>query len=229
MTNSKIKVEKYIEHTLLKPDITHSQLIKLFDEAREHNFLGVCINPLYVKEAKDYLKDTEVKVVTVIGFPLGASKTEVKQFETQQAIKDGADEIDMVIDIAALKDKNYQKAQDDVAGVVKACNGTPLKVILETDLLTKDEIEQACHICVKAGAQFVKTSTGFVKGGIGAKPEDVKLMHDIVAPHGLLVKASGGVKDINAALKVIEAGASRIGTSSGVAIVEGVVNEQSGY
>lgn len=229
MTNSSVKLEKYIEHTLLKPDIKKSQLIKLFDEAREHNFLGVCINPLYVKEAKEYLKNTDVKVVTVIGFPLGANATAVKQFETQQAIKDGADEIDMVIDVAALKDKDFQKAQDDVAGVVKACNGTPLKVILETDLLTKEEIAEACHICVRAGAQFVKTSTGFVKGGVGAKPEDVKLMHEIVAPHGLLVKASGGVKDRNSALKVVEAGASRIGTSSGVAIVEGAVDEKSGY
>jgi deoxyribose-phosphate aldolase len=214
-------IEKYIEHTLLRPDVKEEQLIKLFDEAKENNFLGVCINPMFVKKAKEYLKNTPVKIVTVVGFPLGASISEVKAFETKKAVEDGADEIDMVININAIKDRDFDTAQKDVESVVNAAHGKPVKVILETDLLTKEEIIEACNICVKAKAQFVKTSTGFVKGGIGATAENVKLMHDTVSTYGLLVKASGGVKTRENAIKMIEAGASRIGTSSGVEIVEG--------
>ncbi len=220
------QIEKHIEHTLLVPNITKDQLIKLFDEAKENNFLGVCINPMYVKMAKEYLKGSDVKVVTVVGFPLGANLTEVTQFETRKAVEDGADEIDMVIDIAAMKDKDYDRVEKDIAGVVEAAQGKPLKVIFETDLLTKEEIAKACELCVKAGAQFVKTSTGFVKGGVGAKVEDVKLMHELVSPHGLMVKASGGVKNREQALAVLEAGAERIGTSSGVEIVKGVESQK---
>ena len=212
-------LNKYIEHTLLKQDATKNDLIKLFEEARSHNFLGVCINPCYVKMAKEYLKETDVKVVTVIGFPLGANTTETKIFETIQAIKDGADEIDMVINDTKVKDNETDYIVEEIRLIKSACGGHNLKVILETDLLTKDEIKYACECAIKGGADFVKTSTGFVKGGVGAKVEDVKLMYETVSPYGLKVKASGGIRDKETAIKMIEAGAERLGTSSGVKIV----------
>ena len=213
-------LNRYIEHTLLKQDAQKSDFEKLFAEAKEHNFLGVCINPAYVKAAKDALKDTDVKVVTVIGFPLGANKSEVKAFETSCAVAEGADEVDMVINVTALKNKDYDYVREDIKAVKIAAKSSPLKVILETDLLSKDEIKKACEICIEAKADFVKTSTGFVKNGVGAKAEDVKLMYETVSPYGLQVKASGGIRDKQAALKMIEAGAVRLGTSSGVKIVE---------
>jgi len=216
-----VKLENYIEHTVLKPDVTTAELTKLFDEAREHNFLGVCINPQFVKLAKDSLQGTDVKVVTVIGFPLGANLTEVKMYESCKALEDGADELDMVIDLNAIKDKNYKRAEMDIAGVVKEAKSRKVKVILETDLLEKQEIIEACKVCISAGADFVKTSTGFVKNGVGATIENVKLMHETVSGSGLLVKASGGIRDREFALRLIEAGAARIGTSSGVKIVNG--------
>ena len=212
-------LNKYIEHTLLKQDATTEALNKLNEEAKEHNFRGVCINPAYVKSAKEALKDTEVKVVTVIGFPLGANKTEVKAFEASVAKADGADEIDMVINVTGMKDKNYNYVLEDIKAVKIACGDIPLKVILETDLLTKEEIKKACELAVEAGANFVKTSTGFVKNGLGAQVEDVKLMYDTVTPHGLKVKASGGIRDKETAEKMIQAGAYSLGTSSGVNIV----------
>lgn len=212
-------LNKYIEHTLLKQDATTEALNKLYEEAKEHNFRGVCINPAYVKTAKEALKDTEVKVVTVIGFPLGANKTEVKAFEASVAKADGADEIDMVINVTGMKDKNYNYVLEDIKAVKIACGDIPLKVILETDLLTKEEIKKACELAVEAGANFVKTSTGFVKNGLGAQVEDVKLMYDTVTPHGLKVKASGGIRDKETAEKMIQAGAYSLGTSSGVKIV----------
>lgn len=212
-------LNKYIEHTLLKQDATTEALNKLYEEAKEHNFRGVCINPAYVKSAKEALKDTEVKVVTVIGFPLGANKTEVKAFEASVAKADGADEIDMVINVTGMKDKNYNYVLKDIKAVKIACGDIPLKVILETDLLTKEEIKKACELAVEAGANFVKTSTGFVKNGLGAQVEDVKLMYDTVTPHGLKVKASGGIRDKETAEKMIQAGAYSLGTSSGVNIV----------
>lgn len=214
-----VDLNKYIEHTLLKQDAVKEDFEKLFAEAKEHNFLGVCINPAYVKMAKSALDDTDVKVVTVIGFPLGANKTEVKAFETSCAVADGADEVDMVINVSALKNKDYDYVREDIKAVKIAAKNSPLKVILETDLLTKDEIKKACELCIDAKADFVKTSTGFVKNGIGAKAEDVKLMYETVSPFGLKVKASGGIRDKEAALKMIESGASRLGTSSGVKIV----------
>lgn len=214
-------LNKYIEHTLLKQDAQKDDFEKIFLEAKENNFLGVCINPAYVKLAKTALKDTDVKVVTVIGFPLGANKTEVKAFETSSAIADGADEIDMVINVTALKNKDYDYVREDIKAVKIAAKNAPLKVILETDLLTKDEIKKACEICIEAKANFVKTSTGFVKNGVGAKVEDVKLMYETVSPAGLQVKASGGIRDRQAAINMIEAGATRLGTSSGVKIIKG--------
>lgn len=214
-------LNKHIEHTLLKQDAKKEDFEKLFDEAKKYNFLGVCINPAYVKFAKEALEGSEVKVVTVIGFPLGANKTEVKAFETSCAVADGADEVDMVLNVTALKDKDYEYVREDINAVKIAAKNSPLKVILETDLLTKDEIKKACELCVEAKADFVKTSTGFVKNGVGAKVEDVKLMYETVSPYGLKVKASGGIRDKEVALKMLEAGAERLGTSSGVKIVEG--------
>ena len=213
-------LNKYVEHTLLKQDAKKEDLIKLFNEAKEHKFLGVCINPCYVELAKDYLKGTDVKVVTVIGFPLGANTTETKIFETIQAVKDGADEIDMVINVTKVKDKETDFLVDEIKLIKSACGGHNLKVIIETDLLTKDEIVYACECAIKGGADFVKTSTGFVKNGVGAKAEDVKLMFDTVKQAGLQVKASGGIRDKEAAIAMIQAGAVRLGTSSGVKIVQ---------
>lgn len=210
---------EYIEHTLLKQDAKKDELKKLFDEAKNYNFKGVCVNPVNVAFAKDYLKDTDVKIVTVVGFPLGANVPCVKAFEAQQAVKDGADEIDMVINVSKLKDKDYDFVKEDIIAVKNACADKILKVILETDLLEKDEIKKACEICAQAKADFVKTSTGFVKNGEGAKAEDVKLMADTVKPCGLRVKASAGIRDKQKALDMIEAGADRLGTSSGAVIV----------
>jgi deoxyribose-phosphate aldolase len=214
-------LNKHIEHTLLKQDAKLEDFIKLFNEAKAHKFLGVCINPAYVKLAKENLKDNDVKVVTVIGFPLGANRSDVKAFETSKAVEDGADEIDMVINVTAIKNKDYDFVVNDIKAVKAACKDKPLKVILETDLLEKDEIKKACELCVEAKADLVKTSTGFVKGGVGAKAEDVKLMYETVSPYGLKVKASGGIRDKETAIKMIEAGAERLGTSSGVKIVAG--------
>lgn len=212
-------LNKHIEHTLLKQDAKLEDFIKLFEEAKEHKFLGVCINPAYVKLAKENLLGSDVKIVTVVGFPLGANRSDVKAFETSKAVEDGADEIDMVLNVSKLKDKDYDFIINDIKTVKTACKDKPLKVILETDLLSKEEIKKACELCIEAKADFVKTSTGFVKNGVGAKAEDVKLMFETVSPYGLKVKASGGIRDKEAALKMLEAGAERLGTSSGVKIV----------
>ena len=214
-----MNLNKYIEHTLLKQDATKAEITKLLDEAIQYNFLGVCVNPCNVKYAKEYLKNSNVKVVTVIGFPLGQNTKEVKILETIDAIKNGADEIDMVINVGLLKDKAYDAIVDEISAIKGACQGHNLKVILETDLLTQDEIKKACELCIEAKADLVKTSTGFVKNGVGAKAEDVALMFNTVKDAGMQVKASGGIRDKEAALKMIEAGAVRLGTSSGVKIV----------
>lgn len=212
-------LNKYVEHTLLKQDATKAELIKLFEEAKQYNFLGVCVNPCYVELAKENLKNSDVKIVTVIGFPLGANTTKTKVFETINAINDGADEIDMVINVTKLKDRENDYIVDEIKQIKHACQGHNLKVIIETDLLDKDEIKLACELCIKGGADFVKTSTGFVKNGVGAKVEDVKLMYDTVNFAGLQVKASGGIRDKEAAIAMIKAGAARLGTSSGIKIV----------
>lgn len=218
-------ISKYIEHTLLKQDATKDGLEKLFEEAIQNNFLGVCVNPCFVKDAKKFLKNSNVKIVTVIGFPLGANTPEVKAFETKKAIEDGADEIDMVINVSKLKDKDYDYVKNDIESVRHACPDNILKVILETDLLTKEEIKKACEICIDAKADLVKTSTGFVKNGVGAKVEDVELMYQTVSPFGLKVKASGGIRDSEKALALIKAGATRLGTSSGLKIAEEMRNK----
>ncbi|MBR1753879.1 deoxyribose-phosphate aldolase [bacterium] len=213
-------LNKYIEHTLLKQDADKVSLKKIFDEAKEHQFLGVCVNPCNVAYAYENLKGSGVKIVTVVGFPLGASRGEVKAYEAKLAIEDGADEIDMVINVGLMKDKDYDAVQKDIETVKAACGDKKLKVILETDLLTKDEIKKACELCVAAKADLVKTSTGFVKNGIGATVEDVKLMYETVKDYGLEVKASAGIRDKQKALDVINAGATRVGTSSGVEIIK---------
>lgn len=211
-----MNLNKYIDHTLLKPEATREAILKLIAEAKEYDFCSVCINPYWVKMAAEELKDTDVKVCTVIGFPLGANTTETKVFETKDAVENGADEVDMVINVGLLKLKEYELVKKDIEEVVKVANGKIVKVIIETCLLTKEEIVEVCTISKEAGADFVKTSTGFNSGG--ATVEDVKLMKDTVGE--MLVKASGGIRDLETALKMIEAGADRLGVSAGVEIMK---------
>jgi len=213
-------VAKFIDHTLLKPDATPDQIAQLCYEARTYGFASVCVNPTHVKLCSDLLKGTDVKVCTVIGFPLGASAPDVKAFETETALRDGATEIDMVINIGALKGRDYTLAARDIAGVVKLAHaaGALVKVIIETALLTDEEKVTACLLAKEAGADYVKTSTGFSGGG--ATVADVALMRRVVGPE-MGVKASGGVKDYADARSMVEAGATRIGASAGVKIVAG--------
>lgn len=211
-----MNLAKYIDHTNLKPEATPQDIDCLIDEAKTYHFASVCINPCYVGYAKKKLQDSDVKVCTVIGFPLGANTSAVKAFETAEAIRQGADEIDMVIAIGALKAGLYQEVQQDIEAVVKASQGHLVKVILETCLLSREEIVKACQLAMAAGAQFVKTSTGFNKHG--ATVEDVALMKATVGEK-MMVKASGGIRTLQDALQMIEAGASRLGTSSGVMLV----------
>ncbi|MCT4478447.1 deoxyribose-phosphate aldolase [Bacillus sp. BA3] len=209
-----------IDHTLLKADATKEQIKVLCEEAREYNFASVCVNPTWVKYASELLEGSEVKVCTVIGFPLGATTPETKAFETKDAISNGAHEVDMVINIGALKDKDDELVERDIRAVVAASTGKALsKVIIETSLLTDEEKVRACELAVKAGSDFVKTSTGFSTGG--ATVEDITLMRKTVGPD-IGVKASGGVRNTSDAQKVIEAGATRIGASAGVSIVKGL-------
>lgn len=208
---------KMIDHTVLKADTPLETIKRICDEAMEYGFASVCINPCHVAYCADYLKDSDVNVCTVIGFPLGANTSAVKVFETKDAIANGADEIDMVMNIGALKDKNYDLVRDDVKAVVEAANGTLVKVILETCLLTEDEIKKACELCVEAKADYVKTSTGFSTRG--ATIEDVRIMKEAV--HGKAkVKAAGGVRTPEDMVKIVAAGADRIGTSAGCSLVK---------
>lgn len=207
-----------IDHTILKPEATKDMVEILCKEAMDHKFAAVCVNPYYVKLCKEILKDSDVKVATVVGFPLGANTKEVKALETIDAIKNGADEIDMVINIGALKAKDYSVVKEDIEAVVESSKDKAIvKVIIETCLLTEEEKIKACELSMEAGAHFVKTSTGFSTGG--ATIEDVKLMKSIVGDN-LEVKASGGVRDLESAKRMIEAGATRLGTSSGVKIAK---------
>ena len=208
---------KMIDHTVLKADTPLETVKRICDEAMEYGFASVCINPCHVAYCADYLKDSDVNVCTVIGFPLGANTSAVKAFETKDAIANGADEIDMVMNIGALKDKNYDLVRDDVKAVVEAANGTLVKVILETCLLTEDEIKKACELCVEAKADYVKTSTGFSTRG--ATIEDVRIMKEAV--HGKAkVKAAVGVRTPEDMVKIVAAGADRIGTSAGCSLVK---------
>nr|WP_174269861.1 deoxyribose-phosphate aldolase [Bacillus methanolicus] len=212
-----------IDHTLLKADATKEQIRKLCEEAKEYKFASVCVNPGWVRFAGELLKGSGVNVVTVIGFPLGATTLETKVFEAKNAIENGAAEIDMVINIGALKSGDNDFVEKEIRAVVDAVKGKALtKVIIETCLLTDEEKVRACELAVKAGADYVKTSTGFSTGG--ATVEDVKLMRKTVGPD-IGVKASGGVRSAEDAKNMIEAGASRIGASSGVSIVKGLTSE----
>lgn len=220
-----MKLSKYIDHTLLKQNATEAQIRVLCDEAKEYDFMSVCINPGFVSLCNELLSGTDVKVCTVIGFPLGANTTEVKVYETKNALENGADEIDMVINVSALKDKKYDLIENEIRSIKDACGENILKVIIETCLLEDDEIVKVCELAVAAGADFVKTSTGFSTGG--ATFEAVKLMKDTVKNQAS-VKASGGVRSQEDMESMIEAGATRIGTSSGVALVKNEVS-QSDY
>lgn len=221
------KVANMIDHTVLKAVTTKEEVIKLCNEAREYGFFSVCINPTNIELAKKELEGSNVKVCTVIGFPLGANTKEVKAFETRDAIAKGADEVDMVINIGALKDKNYDLVYEDIKAVVDAANKEALvKVIIETCYLTDEEKVKACELAVKAGTDYVKTSTGFGTGG--STPADIKLMRETVGEN-IGVKASGGVRTAEDAKAVIEAGASRIGASASIAIVTGEDSIKSDY
>ena len=212
---------KLIDHTLLKPEIKKEDIIKLCEEAKEFGFASICVNPTWVAKSAEILKDTDIKVCTVIGFPLGANTPETKAFETKNALENGATEIDMVINIGALKDKNDELVELDIRSVVEAVNKkTIVKVIIEACLLTDEEKVRACEISVKAGADYVKTSTGFSLHG--ATVEDVALMRKSVGPN-IGVKASGGVRTLQDIEAMVEAGATRIGSSSGVQIFTGKV------
>ncbi|SCL84729.1 Deoxyribose-phosphate aldolase 1 [Sporanaerobacter sp. PP17-6a] len=211
-------IARFIDHTLLKPDATEEMIENLCNEAKKYNFYAVCINPYYVKLAKNILRNSNVKIATVIGFPLGANTGKIKALEAEESIKDGADELDMVISIAALKNKDYDKVKEDIEEVVKKAKGNALvKVIIETCLLTEDEKVRACNLSLEAGANFVKTSTGF--NGKGATVEDIRLIKSVVGDK-MKIKASGGIRDYETAIKMIEAGANRIGASSSVKIVQ---------
>lgn len=217
--NVEKSLAKYIDHTQLKPDTTKEKIAQIINEAREYGFASICVNPYWVPYCYNNLKDTDVKVCTVIGFPLGASSTETKVFETNQAIKDGATEVDMVINIGELKSGNDDVVKKDIESVVIAAKGRALtKVIIETSLLTDDEKIRACKLAKEAGADFVKTSTGFSGGGATIK--DVKLMRETVGSE-MGVKASGGVRDLETTQAMIDAGATRIGASAGVDIISG--------
>ncbi len=220
-----MQLSRYIDHTLLKPEAQTAQIEKLCAEAKEHNFFSVCVNTSYVKTCAELLKDSSVKVCCVVGFPLGAMDTASKAFETKTAIANGAQEIDMVIQIGALKDRRLDYVRDDIKAVVQAANGHTVKVIIETSLLNQEDKTLACKAALEAGAHFVKTSTGF--GGGGATVDDVKLMKSVVGS-SMEVKASGGIKDAQQAKAMIDAGATRLGTSSGITIIQGG-SVQGGY
>lgn len=210
-------MNKYIDHTLLKPDASQKGVEKLCEEAKEHSFKSVCVNPSFVALAAEKLAGTDVDVCTVIGFPLGANTEAVKVFEAQEAIKDGATELDMVLNISKLKDGKYDEVRQEMEAIKKVAGKRVVKVILETCLLSDAEIVKACELAVEAGLDFVKTSTGFSTGG--ATVEDVKLMKQTVGDKAK-VKASGGIRDRKTMLAMIDAGATRIGASAGIKLIE---------
>jgi len=211
-----MEINKYIDHTVLKATTTESDIVKLCDEAKQHNFYAVCVNGCYVNLAKENLKGTDVSIAAVIGFPLGAMSKEAKIFEAEKCIADGANEIDMVLNIGFLKDGRFEEVEEEIREIKEAIGDNTLKVIFENCYLTKDEIEIASQLAVNAKADFVKTSTGFGTGG--ATYEDVEIMKSIVGDKAE-IKAAGGVRDIETAKKYIEMGVTRLGTSSGVSLV----------
>ena len=211
-------IRRYIDHTLLKPEATARDIEKLCAEARENLFWGVCVNGSWVQYARQLLQGSRAKVISVAGFPLGAMPSAAKCFETERALRDGAQEIDFVLNIGRLKQADDSYVRNEIADIVKAAAGRPVKVIIETCLLSKEEKIRACLLAMEGGAQFVKTSTGFSTGG--ATVPDVRLMRETVGPD-FGVKASGGIRDLKTAVAMIEAGATRLGTSASVAIVKG--------
>lgn len=215
-------IAQFIDHTALKPDVTVKQIEQLVNEAKTYQFKSICINPGWVSKASELLADTNIDICTVIGFPIGATTTEVKAFETKEAIKNGATEVDMVINIGELKNNNEAFVKEDIKAVVDAAGSdTLVKVIIETCLLSDDEKVTACQLAVSAGADFVKTSTGFAKSG--ATTKDIELMRDTVGAD-IGVKASGGVRTLADVQAMIKAGASRIGASAGVSIIKEASN-----
>ncbi|MBF0714918.1 deoxyribose-phosphate aldolase [Gemelliphila palaticanis] len=219
-----MEISKYIDHTLLKATASDKDITKLCEEAKKYNFYSVCVNGSYVEKCVDILKDTEVKVAAVVGFPLGAMTTSAKVFEAKELVDQGASEIDMVINVARLKDGDYEYVENEIRKIKEAIGENVLKVIIETCYLTDEEKEKACELSLNAKADFVKTSTGFGTGG--ATYEDVKLMKKVVGDNAK-VKASGGVRDRETAEMYVTLGAERLGTSSGIEIVENKVG--SGY
>ena len=223
---NKETVAKMIDHTALKATTTDSEIVQLCQEAKEYSFMSVCVNPYYVAKAYEQLKDSPVKVCTVVGFPLGANTTATKAFEATLAVKEGALEVDMVVNVGAIKSAQWEVVKEDIQGVAKASKDANkeaiVKVIIETCYLTKEEIVKVSEIILETDADFVKTSTGFGTGG--ATIEDVSLIKDVVA-HRKLIKASGGVKNYNDVVAMAKAGADRIGTSGGVAIINGAENK----
>lgn len=219
-------LNKYFDHTLLKPEATSAQIDKLCEEARRYDFYSVCVNSCYAARCMEKLRGTDVKIAAVVGFPLGACTTATKAFETEEACKDGASEVDMVLNVGVFKDGDYDYIREDIYAVVEAAAkyNAIVKVILETCLLSDSEIEEACKLAKEAGAHFVKTSTGF--NAAGATVEDVALMKKTVGD-ALEVKASGGIRDYAQAMAMIEAGADRIGASASVAIMEVYENEHN--
>jgi deoxyribose-phosphate aldolase len=213
-----MNLAKYIDHTLLKPQAAQADIAKLCQEAKQYGFFSVCVNPYWVAFCKEQLKESEVKVCTVIGFPLGATPTEVKVFEAKNALAHGADELDMVVNLGAVKSKDWDTVLNDIQAVRRAGENFTLKVIIETSVLTDEEKVKVCQLAEKAGADFVKTSTGFT--GAGATVADVSLMRKTVGSH-VQVKASGGVRTREDFDKMVAAGATRIGASAGVKIIEG--------
>lgn len=217
-----MEINKYFDHTLLKPDAREEDVIRICKEAIRYKFKSVCVNSSFAKLVKKELEGSGVDLTIVVGFPLGAMSTEAKEFETRYAVENGADEIDMVINISALKDENYEYLEEEIRRLKEICGSKVLKVIIETCLLADDEKVKACQIAKKAGADFVKTSTGFSTGG--AKVEDIRLMRKTVG-NDLGVKASGGIRTLDDVEKFIEAGASRIGASASVQIMEELNNK----
>lgn len=220
------QIAKLIDHTALTAEKTEQDILHLCDEAIENGFWSVCINSGFIPLAKQKLVNSNVKICTVVGFPLGANLSSVKAFEAQEAIKAGANEIDMVINVGLIKSNNWDKVREDIKIVQTACQGTLLKIILETCLLTKKEIIKACELCRELNVGFVKTSTGFNKSG--AAVEDIALMRKTVGEN-IGVKASGGIRDTDTALAMIKAGATRIGASAGIAIINGLKDNTSTY
>ncbi len=223
------EIAKYIDHTLLNPAATKSDITTLCAEATREGFFAVCVNPYHVRQAVKELSGSKVAVASVIGFPLGANLPDVKIAEAQRAVAEGAEELDMVINIGALKDRELDYVVDEIRAIVKVGDDRLVKVIIECDLLSEEEKVLAAEACVKGGAAMVKTSTGFVKNGKGATVEDILLIRKVISGSRLGIKASAGIRDYEKAKALIAAGAIRLGTSAGVAIIQGAEPAKAAY